>query len=314
MRIIPLDDESIGLSGVIAIHSTKRGPAFGGIRIVDYASIDEAQADAENLARAMTYKCVLNGIPGGGGKIALIAGRIKDRRAVMEKIAEVVNELDGEFFAGPDSSLSAEDIAILASLTKFVSTEDISSATAQGIAQAIRATCDHAGLEIKHIHVAIQGLGAVGGRVASTMCDIGARVDGTDVARKQVDPRINQVAPADIFKIDCDLFCPCALGGVIDHHHATRGSWRAIVGAANNPLTHNDLSDILHDRNVLFVPDFVSNAGGLIRGAWGVLRGTPGTESEIDAIYSRVRDLLSESARRNVAPLRLAIARADTLL
>ena len=162
MRVIDLNLPVAGLRGFLVLHSTHLGPAFGGIRLARYDSDESCRADAKRLAEAMTCKCAYHEIPGGGGKAAVRADLIIDRRLAMRTIGEAIESLGGDFFTGPDTGMTADDIALLAATTRYVSTEDVTDATARGVLAAIRAACDHAGVRLEGSTVAVQGLGAVG--------------------------------------------------------------------------------------------------------------------------------------------------------
>ena len=311
MKIIDLNDDASGLRGAIVLHSTRLGPAFGGIRIANYPDADACQADAVRLAAAMTRKVTFHDIPGGGGKAAVMAGDIIDRPRALARIGEAVNALAGMFFTGPDSGFSRDDVELLTRATRYVSTEDVTVATARGVAQSIRAACDHAGITLSAAHAAVQGVGAIGLEVVRFLLGAGAGVvaadvDGAQAARARALGA--QVIPAEqILSQPCDLLCPCALGGVIDHDFAGSLDCKIVVGAANNILVDDAVAHTLAARGIVFVPDFVSNGGGVIRGAWVHLRGTPGTDDEIDAIYGRTRSLLSGAQTRGDTPLAEAV-------
>jgi leucine dehydrogenase len=318
MRVIDLAQPHIGLRGFIVLHSTTLGPAFGGIRLSRYADDESCRADAARLAEAMTYKCAYHDIPGGGGKAAVRADLIKDRPAAIRAIGEVVESLQGSFFTGPDTGITEDDIAILSRTTRYVSTEDVTDATARGVLAAIRAACDHAQVLLDGATVAIQGLGAVGGELARRLIRLGAEVLGTDVdpaaCERSRDDGVTILPTEGFAEKQCDVLSPCALGGVISAEGAARLRTRVVAGAANNVLVSEAAADALTRRGITFVPDFVANGGGVIRGAWVHLRGTPGSNEELDAIYDRVRDTLSEADSRGITPLASARDRVSRRL
>jgi len=318
MRVIDLDAPDIGLRGFLVLHSTTLGPAFGGIRLSRYDDDRSCRADAERLAEAMTWKCAYHEIPGGGGKAAIRADLIIDRPAVIRAIAEVVESLDGEFFTGPDTGMTEDDITLLAATTRHVSTEDVTDATARGVLAAIRAGCDHAGIQLDGCAVAVQGLGAVGAELARRLLRAGATVVGTDVDRdacnRSASEGVRILSPDRFVETPCDVLSPCALGGAISPHNVGKLRARVIAGAANNVLAHPSVADSLEERGIICVPDFVANGGGVIRGAWVHLRGTPGSDEELDAIYDRVRDTLADAAARATTPLASALSRVTERL
>ena len=313
MRVIDLNRPAIGLRGCIVLHSTALGPAFGGVRMSRYPDDESCRADAERLAEAMTHKCAYHDIPGGGGKAAVRADLIGDRPAAIRAIGEAVESLEGSFFTGPDTGMTDEDIALLARTTRFVSTEDVTDATARGLLAAMRAACDHAGVRLDGATVAIQGLGAVGGELARRLLSLGAEVLGTDVNTDACERSRSDgvtILPTEGFiQTRCEVLSPCALGGVIAAAEVDALEARVVAGAANNVLAGDGAADALAKRKITFVPDFVANGGGVIRGAWVHLRGTPGSNEELDAIYDRVRDTLTDAESRGITPLASALDR-----
>lgn len=307
MKIIELEHPGAGVRGALALDAPDLGPAFGGIRVASYRSAESCRADAKRLAAAMTRKVLIHDIPGSGGKAAIMADAIRDRHAAMTYIGEVVESLKGSFFTGPDTGFTADDTRSLTRVTKFVTTEDVTDATARGVLQAIRAACDHAGVDITRARVNVQGVGAVGLDLTRRLMASGARVTVADVVASRVAEARSTGADVagtdDILTEPCDVLCPCALGGIIDATVVAALQCRIIAGAANNILAEEPLADGLADRDIVFVPDFVCNGGGVIRGAWVHLRGTPGTDEEIDAIYKRTRNLLSGAEAGGVTPL-----------
>jgi glutamate dehydrogenase/leucine dehydrogenase len=310
-KIIPLSDPAIGLSGFLAVHSTLLGPAFGGIRMIPYPNLELCRADAVRLAEAMTRKCAFHDIPGGGAKVALDRGAVKDRAAVMRTLGDIVESMDGSFFTATDTGTTPDDLDIIAERTRYVSKEQVTEATAAGFLHAIRAACKTLGKPLKGLRVAVQGLGAIGMRAAVSLLGEGASVTGSDTDAticRRAEERGVTVAPTDqILYAECDLLAPCALGGVIDSSSIGSLRCRMVVGAANNILAAESVAGELKDRDILFVPDFVSSGGGVIRGAWAHLRGTPGTDQEVDAIYDRTLALLAEADQRDVPPLTAAL-------
>ncbi len=310
-RVIELSDPAIGLQGFVVIHTTAPGPAFGGCRVIGYDSPESCRADAIRLAEAMTYKFLINGMPGGGGKIAVMRGAIRDRRAVMHAIGDAIEALDGSYYSGPDSGLTPVDLAAIAERTSHVATEDLGPAAADGVVHAIRATAEHCGVALDGMRTAIQGLGAVGLPVASALIKAGGRVVGADVdaaARARAKSAgVELIEPGRLLHQTCELWSPCGLGGVLNRSSARRLDCKTVVGAANNQLADGDAVGILHARGIVFVPDFLANSGAAIRGAWRQLRGTPGTDDEVAAIYDTTLRLLRDADRLGRPPWDVAM-------
>lgn len=314
-KTIRLSDSDIGFSGFLVIHSTVLGPAFGGIRMVSYPNLDLCRADAERLAEAMTYKCAFHDIPGGGAKVALDHGAVKDRAAVMRAMGDVVESLKGTFYTANDTGTNPDDLDIIAERTKYVCREEVVEATSAGLMHAIAAACESLGKPVKKLRVAVQGLGAIGMRAAAALLGKGAAVTGSDkdsaLCQRALSLGVNVVPTDRILAVECDLLVPCALGGIISAEVAETLRCKMIVGAANNILTEPSVAELLLDKGILFVPDFVSSGGGVIHGAWLHLRGTPGTGEEIAAIYDRTTSLLSEAAKKSKSPLSVAMRRIE---
>jgi len=312
MRVIDLNAPHAGLRGFLVLHSTHLGPAFGGIRLARYDNDDSCRADAQRLAQAMTNKCAYHQIPGGGGKAAVRADLITDRPDALRTIGAMVESLDGAFFTGPDTGMTEDDIRLLAASTRYVSTVDVTDATAHGVLAAIRAACDHKGVALDGATVAVQGLGAVGAELARRLLRCGATVVGTDLDKdaceRSAEDGVKILPPDGFVQIPCDVLSPCALGGVIGEHNVGQLQARVIAGAANNALAGDAVADSLEENGITCVPDFAANGGGVIRGAWVHLRGTPGSDAELDAIYDRVRDTLADAAARATTPLASALA------
>ncbi len=312
-RVIDLRNDEIGLRGFLAIHSTGPGPAHGGIRVVPYPDLAACRADALRLSEVMTWKCLVNDLPAGGGKIAIDASAIRDRTAVMQVVGDVVESLGGDFFTGTDVGTTAADLAVVRSRTRWVASGDLSREAAIGVVHAIRATCAFSGASLRGLRVAVQGLGAVGVRVAQASRSEGAVVLGADpdpaARRRALEAGVTLVRPEDFPGIACDLYAPCALGGVLSHESVSALRCRFVVGAANNQLADDSVADDLHRREILHVPDFLASSGAAIRGVLANVRGTPGTDAEIGQIHDRTLALLRESAAANRAPLRVALER-----
>lgn len=312
--VIRLEDPGIGLDGFLAIHSRKRGPAHGGFRIADYPDRAACRRDALRLSEAMTRKCALHGIPGGGGKIVLMRGPIRDRRAVIRAVGRRIHDFGG-FYTGTDTGTTLEDMRILREVTPHVCCEDLSDAAAAGVLHAIRAACTFVGIPLKGLRAIVQGLGSVGFLVAVRLMGEGAVVAGADpdpeACGRAAARGVKIVEPSRAGSIECDLFSPCATGDVVTRENVDRLRCSMIVGAANCQLEDDSLADRLHERGIVYVPDFVANSGATVRGAWKNLRGTPGTDEEIARIRELTLAILQEARRSGTAPLRVAVARSD---
>ncbi|MBX9600558.1 MAG: hypothetical protein K2X35_06130 [Bryobacteraceae bacterium] len=320
-RVAAFQHEGSGLRGILAIHNTRLGPALGGVRLKNYATDAEALDDVMKLSRGMTYKCALAELPAGGGKAVIFDDPGMIRAEAFRAFGELVESLGGHYCTGPDVGIHEEDLRNVAKATRWVTDEsdprlgDISLHTAIGVWHGIRACLDHAG--IGKASVAIQGLGNVGMRLAEIL-----RREGHMVLAADVDPgRVAQAVarfgaravPAEQIAAEaCDVFAPCALGGVLNRAavHALR--CRIVCGAANNVLESPEAGDELRGRGIAYAPDYLVNAGGVIRGGEYFLLNSDDSMPSIARIYSRTRQVLRESDESGVSAARIADRMAES--
>ena len=277
-------DAASGLRAIIAVHNTNLGHGLGGCRMWPYASDDEALTDVLRLSRGMTYKAALAGLPQGGGKSVIIGDPRRDKsEAMMRAMGRFVDMLGGRYVVAEDSGTNVADIRLMAQETRHVGgladakataagrTGDPSPATAYGVFVGIKA-CVREQLgrdELEGLRVAIQGLGSVGYRLARHLHESGAKLWVTDLHAPAVDRCVKEfgatAVPADaIAGDDADEFAPCALGAVINDATIGKLKARVVAGAANNQLAEARHDRALMDRGILYAPDYVINAGGII--------------------------------------------------
>lgn len=274
-------DETTGLRALIGLHSTRLGPAIGGCRVRVYQDEAAALHDVLNLARAMSHKAALARLPHGGGKAVIWATPAVqtpgfDRRAFFESFARFVDSLGGAYLTCEDSGTSTKDMDVVRSVTRHVlgtssGSGDPSPFTAYGCRRGIEAVAEVilGRKSLQGVHVAIQGVGAVGAHLARELHAAGARLTLADVDAGRLErvaaETSAQVATTDgIFDVECDIFAPCALGGAISSVTLPRLRCRAIAGAANNQLAGRDIGAELVRRGIFYAPDYAINAGGLI--------------------------------------------------
>jgi leucine dehydrogenase len=273
-----------GLYSIIAVHSTVRGPSLGGCRMWGYGDSREAVRDALRLSRAMTFKSAVAGLPLGGGKgvimlppgaHALAPGR---RRDALLDFGDGIAQLDGRYVTAEDVGTSDGDMTVIAERTEHVAglalerggSGDPSPWTALGVETSIRVAAERiwGTGDLTGRSVAVVGLGHVGGTLARGLAAGGARLVVADVApakRALADELgADWTEPAEALRAEVDIVAPCALGGVIDHDTLPALRCRAVAGAANNQLASEELAGDLRARGIMWVPDFVANAGGII--------------------------------------------------
>ena len=277
-------DESTQLQSIIAIHSTTRGPALGGCRCVEYASDDDAIDDVVRLAKGMSYKAALADVPQGGGKAVIIKPpTINNRNALYQSFGKFVDSLGGRYITAVDSGTLLSDMDQVHLATQYVSgcTDDgfdPSPITALGVFCGIKAALLHQHNKdtLAGVHIAIQGLGNVGFALASLLHNAGATltVSDIDIQKQQLcEQQFNatSVAPEEIYHVPCDVFAPCGLGAILNDSTIPHLTCDIIAGSANNQLLERRHGDALHQKGILYAPDYVINAGGLIQVSLGLL-------------------------------------------
>lgn len=277
-------DPITGLKAIIAIHSTKLGPALGGCRCIEYSSTGAAAIDALRLSRGMSFKAALAGIKHGGGKAVLIKPPvINDRQAYFQAVGRFVQDLGGRYITAKDSGTTMEDMDCIATQTHYVCASsdpadpgksDPSPFTALGILRAIQAAVKYKlkRNDVASLHVAIQGAGSVGYFLAKDLHELGARLTVCDIDPAATERCVREfgatvVPPDQIYGVECDVFAPCALGAVINDHTLPLLKTSIIAGGANNQLANREHGLELWQRGILYAPDYVGNAGGLIYAA-----------------------------------------------
>lgn len=323
-----LHDPRSGTRAFLAIHDTTAGPAFGGIRRFSYREEDDAVRDCMRLARSMTYKCALLGVPGGGGKMVLLDRNGMDREAVYRFIGNEVERLGGRWYTGPDVGTGEQELGWLAEHTRYVTRPDaegpgeLGEATARGVVAgmgaALRALDGEEDWEQRTI--VVQGLGDVGRRVCRELRSRGAKVMASelDPGRAEDAERTLGVEIVDTsaeFDPECDIFAPCAMGGILHDLTLPRLRCRIVAGSANNVLASPHHGDGLHERGILYVPDFAINAGALVRGATFHRTGERVPMETIeDRIGSAVHGILESAVSEDRPPARVALEVAEARL
>jgi leucine dehydrogenase len=319
-----------GLYTIVAVHSTVRGPSLGGCRMWTYADVRSALRDALRLSEGMTYKAAVAGLPQGGGKGVIVVPpgeRLtgERRRAALHDFAENVHALDGRYITAEDVGVSPDDVAVMAELTPHVSalprdrggSGDPSPWTALGVQVSIEVACERVfgTADLTGRTIAVMGLGHVGGDLARRLAEAGAELVVTDVdpTRRALADEVGAAwtAPEAILAADVEVLAPCALGGILDDESVAALQARLVAGAANNQLATPEVADLLAARDILWVPDFVANAGGIVNIA---VEFAPGgydeerADTDVRAIGDTVALVLDEAAAQGITPLAAAMA------
>jgi len=284
-QLVFWNEPSIGYRGIIAIHDTSLGPALGGTRFWSYASDEEAIVDVLRLSRGMTYKAAITGLNLGGGKSVIIGDpRTPDREMVFRAHGRAVESLKGRYITAEDVGTSVDDMEYVRMETEHVTgvlggSGDPSPVTAFGVYMGIKAAAKrrYGSDELGGRHVAIQGVGHVGYHLACYLSDEGARLTVTDIdgmrVRRVVEECGAEAVEADeIYGVDADIFAPCALGAAINDETLELLQVEIVAGAANNQLAEERHGVALQEREILYAPDYVINAGGICN-VYGELNG-----------------------------------------
>ncbi|HET7479430.1 MAG TPA: Glu/Leu/Phe/Val dehydrogenase [Rubrobacteraceae bacterium] len=325
-QLVFCHDKSTGLRAIIAIHDTTLGPALGGCRMYPYATEDEAVVDALRLARGMTYKAAASGLNLGGGKSVVIGDPHTDKsEALFRSLGRYVETLGGRYIVAEDVGISTSDISYIHVETSHVVGMDVtyggsgdpSPFTALGVMQGMRACAEEVfGTDsLESRTVAVQGLGHVGYHLCRLLHEEGARLIVTDIEREAVERVAREfgakvVEPDEIRTMPCDVFAPCAMGAVLNDATIPDLRCEIVAGSANNVLLEARHGEALADRGILYAPDYVINAGGLINVAdelegYNERRAT----RRVMRIKDRIRQIIAISKRDGV-PTNVA---ADTL-
>ena len=278
-KVLFATDPETGLKAIISVHSTARGPAVGGCRMWSYDSSDEALTDVLRLSRGMSYKNIMADLPIGGGKSVIMRPEGDfDRAALFEAFGRAVESLNGQYISAEDVGVSPEDMVSARRATRHVvglpdGTGDPSPITAQGVFLGIQA-CVERGLgktDLSGVKVALQGAtGHVGSYLVKHLTEAGADLFLADINTEALKTLADQTGatvvedPDTIYDVDADVFTPCALGSIINEQTIDRLKVRIVAGAANNQLATREMGEELQKRNILYAPDYVINAGGII--------------------------------------------------
>lgn len=321
------EDLATGLQAIIAIHSTRLGPALGGCRYLAYADTRSALRDAAHLAQSMSYKAALAGLPCGGGKAVILRpAHVANRGALFEAFGRFIETLNGRYITAVDSGTRAEDMDCIAQHTQHVtstrSAGNPSPHTAMGVFAGIRASAMArlGSADLQGLRIAVQGLGQVGFALAEQLAAAGAELLVSDLDPGRVLLAVEQlnaqaVRHDALAATPCDIFAPCGLGGVLDQASVAHLHCAVVAGAANNQLASPEVAELLEARGILYAPDYVINSGGLIYVALqhqGVE--LPAITCHLARIGLRLTDIYAQAQAQNRSPARVAAQQAEALL
>jgi leucine dehydrogenase len=297
-QLVFCHEPSAGYKGIIAIHNTTLGPALGGTRFWNYNNDEEAIIDALRLARGMTYKAAVAGLNLGGGKSVIIGdNRTPRREMIFRAHGRFVESLGGRYITAEDVGTSVEDMDYVKMETEYVTgvaggSGDPSPVTAYGVYRGIKACAKekYGSDSLRGLTVAVQGTGHVGYYLCKYLAGEGAALIVTDIDDARVQRVVKDfdaqaVGPDDIYGVDAAIFAPCALGAIVNDDTITQFKFEIIAGAANNQLAQERHGDRLHKMNILYAPDYVINAGGLIN------------------VYGELNDWTADQAKRKAGEI-----------
>lgn len=322
------DDPKTGLRAVIAIHSTHLGPAAGGTRFWHYADQQAALTDALRLSRGMSYKNAMAGLPAGGGKAVILADhKYSKPQELLDAFARAVDSLGGRYITAQDVGMSEDDMVTLSKNTRHVAGlpgqgGDPGPYTARGVYLGVKAAAKRAlgADDVRGVHIAIQGVGSVGGGLARYLAADGAKLTLADVNAERATALAAElgaqtVASDTIISVEADIFSPCALGAILTETSVAGLKVKAVAGGANNQLATAAQGQQLADRGIVYAPDYVINAGGIIN----VLRHIDNADdtainARIDTIPGRLHQIWEESEASGDTPAQVADRMAKNLI
>jgi leucine dehydrogenase len=307
-QVVFCHDKAVNLKAIIAIHSTILGPALGGCRMWPYNSETEALEDVLRLSRGMTFKNAAAGLNIGGGKAVIIGDPNQDKsEALFRSFGQFVQSLNGRYITAEDVGTSVEDMQYIRMQTKHVAglpksaggSGDPSPATARGVFEGIKAGVKHLLKDdnLEGLTVAVQGTGNVGLRLCELLSKAGARLIITDIFRAKAERvaetfKARTVSPDEIYGVDADIFSPCALGAILNADTIPRMRFKIIAGSANNQLKDEERDTaVLRQRGILYAPDFIINAGGVINVYYEVTNSY--NEAAVDLKVRKIGDTLT---------------------
>ncbi|MGY4796366.1 Glu/Leu/Phe/Val dehydrogenase [Lysinibacillus sp. FSL K6-0057] len=316
-QLVFCQDEASGLKAVIAIHDTTLGPALGGARMWTYASEENAIEDALRLARGMTYKNAAAGLNLGGGKTVIIGDPFKDKNEEMFRaLGRFIHGLNGRYITAEDVGTTVSDMDLIHEETDYVtgispafgSSGNPSPVTAYGVYRGMKAAAKEAfgSDSLEGLKISVQGLGNVAYKLCEYLHNEGAKLVVTDINQAAIDRVVNDfdaiaVAPDEIYAQEVDIFSPCALGAILNDETIPQLKAKVIAGSANNQLKDSRHGDYLHELGIVYAPDYVINAGGVINVAdelYGYNRER--AMKRVDGIYDSIEKIFAISKRDGI--------------
>lgn len=317
-KVIIFANQFPAVEGIVAIHSTLKGPALGGCRLYNYPNFQAGFKDALLLAQAMTYKNTIMDLPYGGGKTVIFQNNRSSRNEVFEVLANLLNQLDGKYLTTDDVGSTVQDMYYMRKFTKYAKgiycDEKQIPATSYGVYQAIKAVFKHhAKLEnLKGIKVVVQGLGKVGYHLCQYLHQEGCNLYVNDNIEELIQNAVKEFDATpikfnEVENFEADVFCPCALGGSINEEILSKLQVKYIIGGENNQLASPDIENILKEKGIIYLPDYLCNAGGVIDIACeGNNYNEETVLAKVGTIYNKTLEILCLAQLFNKSPLEIS--------
>lgn len=323
------EDKKTGLKGFVAIHNDNLGPAVGGTRMFPYVSEEEAIEDVLRLSKAMSYKCALAGVKYGGGKAVVLGDPKNKTPQLIKAYAREVDKLHGKFRTGEDVGISEDDVQLMLEVSPYFIGKrgfagDPSPFASLSTFYSIETACElHLGAKsLEGISITVKGLGKVGSELVRLLVNEGAIVSAADINPEAIErvkskfTNIKIIDPDKIHTFDVEVFAPCAMGNEITESTKSEIKAKIICGAANNQLANSGLGEWLHDNGILYIPDYVVNAGGLINvvdelepGGYNRVR----VDERIKNIKNTVANIINVSKKNNKSTTKIADQAAEEI-
>ena len=318
-QIVYCSDNDLGLKAIIGIHDTTLGPSIGGTRMWNYSSEEEGLKDVLRLSKAMSLKSSLAGLNAGGGKAVIIGDLKLKNKNFIKKYASFINDLNGKYWTAQDVNISSQDMIWMKDITPFVvgmpeekgGLGDSSHPTAYGVYLGMKAATKfvYGNDSLEGKKIALQGIGKVGAKLIEYLDKENADIFVSDINNEILNNitdqyKVKTFKNSELYSMDLDIFSPCALGAILNSESIKKLKCKIVAGAANNQLENDKTHDIeLKEKNIVYVPDFLINAGGVISVYHEQIRDLDKEKvfEMTENIYSKVEDVLKLSSRNNIS-------------
>ena len=318
-QIVYCSDNDLGLKAIIGIHDTTLGPSIGGTRMWNYSTEEEGLKDVLRLSKAMSLKSSLAGLNAGGGKAVIIGDLKLKNKNFIKKYASFINDLNGKYWTAQDVNISSQDMIWMKDVTPFVvgmpeeqgGLGDSSHPTAYGVYLGMKAATKfvYGNDSLEGKKIALQGIGKVGAKLIEYLDKENADIFVSDINKEILNNitdkyKVKTFKNSELYSMDLDIFSPCALGAILNSESIKKLKCKIVAGAANNQLENDKTHDIeLKEKNIVYVPDFLINAGGVISVYHEQIRDLDKEKvfEMTENIYSKVEDVLKLSSRNNIS-------------